>query len=191
MPSLQHIIKQNVEVGTKLENLVVVITGGTSGIGENTAYKFAKYSKSPTIYIIGRNKEKGAKVLINLKEINDDNAKYYFLSYDLSLISEADKVINYIKAKTAKVNVIILSSGFLEIGKRKASIEGIDKRLAVNYYSRWRIVDGLIDLVQKAAESKELSRVVSVLHPGIEGFVHPEDIGLRKSNNILDRHTLI
>ncbi len=187
MVSLDNIIKQNVALSANLENLVVVVSGGTGGIGESTAYKFAKYTKSPTIYIVGRNKEAGARVLENLKKINDDNAKYYFLSHDLSLITEADKVVESIKAVESKVNVLFLSSGLMDLSKKKTeTAEGIEKRLAINYYTRWRIVDGLADLLKVAGDAEETARVVSVLHAGGEFFARPDDYGLKDSKLIIN-----
>ncbi len=182
MPSLSSIMEQNSKVGPQLKNLVAVFVGGTCGIGEHTAYTFAKYTKSPTIYIIGRNKEAGAKVLENLRQLNSDaDSKYYFYSHDLTLISEADKLNQTVLDQEDKINVLFLSAGYIAMDSRNESSEGIDKKMAVNYYSRWKIADELTPLVEKAADAGELSRVVSVLKAGEEGFIHPEDIGLKKS----------
>ncbi len=182
MPSLSSIIEQNAKAGPQLKNLVAVFVGATSGIGEHTAYKFARYTKSPTIYIVGRNKEAGAKVLENLRKLNNDaDSKYYFYSHDLTLIAEAEKLSQTVLKQEKKINVLFLSPGYLAMDSRNESTEGIDKKMAVNYYARWKIIDELVPLVEKAADSGELSRVISVLEAGNEGFTHPEDLGLKKS----------
>ncbi len=187
MPALSVIKEANTTIGPQLKNLVAVIVGATSGIGEHTAYTIAKYTKSPTIYIVGRNKESGTRVIENLKTLNsDEGSKYLFYSHDLTLISEAENFSKTVLENESKVNILFLSCGSLSL-TQSISIEGIDKKMAVNYFSRWKIVESLMPLLQKASELKETSRVVSVLgsRENSPAFVHPEDIGLKTRTNAL------
>ena len=55
--------------------------------------------------------------------------------------------------------------------------EGLDRKLATNYYSRLRFTQQLLPLLQSA--SPQLSRVVSVLAPGGEGAVDFNDLDLK------------
>lgn len=191
MASIDKIIEQNKGVKDDVEGPVAVFVGGTSGVGEYTAYNFAKYTNDPTIYIIGRNETAGQAVLKKLKEINPSgNAHYYFKKHDVTLIKECDELCKTLNANEKKMNLLFLSAGFLTTDGRTENTEGVDKKLAVNYYGRWRIVQQLMPLLSKASESGENTRIVSVLQPGNEGPVDEDDLDLKKNFTLLkaNRH---
>lgn len=179
--ALTQVLKRNIQSAKETANVkstVGVFVGATSGIGEHTAYAFAKYTKNPTVYIVGRNADAGARVLARLKELNSA-VDARFLKHDMSLIKEADVLSNTILAEQQKINLLFLSPGFLTTKGRQETVEGVDSKLSINYYGRWRVVENLIPLVEKAAESGENARVVSVLAPGNEGPVNMNDLGLK------------
>lgn len=167
-----------------LKNPVGVFVGGTSGIGENTAYEFAKHTPNPTIYIVGRNETNGARVLDKIKELNS-NAIAHFLKYDLKYIEQAERVANIIRNKEDKVNVLSLTQGLLINQPRTETSEGLDEKFALLYYGRWTIVDMLIPLLQKAADEGGPARVLSVLGAGNERLVDFDDLELKKNYTFL------
>lgn len=182
MANMDKIIEQNKGVREETEGPVGVFVGGTSGVGEYTAYNFAKYTHDPTIYIVGRSETAGQAVLDKLKEINpSDKAQYYFKKHDVTLIRDCDELCKALNASEKKVNLLFLSAGFLTTAGRTETVEGIDKKLAVNYYGRWRIVEQLMPLLKNASENGENTRVVSVLQPGNEGPVEEDDLDLKKN----------
>lgn len=187
--SLPQVIKRNLQTAKEAADLaaasaasasstVGIFVGATSGIGEHTAYAFAKYTPNPTIYIVGRNADAGARVVAKLKQINS-NTKARFMQHDMTLIKEADAMSKTVLENEKKVNVLFLSPGFLTINGRTESVEGVDTKLSINYYGRWRVVENLISLVETAAEAGENARVVSVLAPGNEGPVNMNDLALK------------
>lgn len=187
--SLTNILEHNIASKSSIRtpNPVAVFVGGTSGIGEYTAYAFAKYTKCPTIYIVGRNATAGERIVEKLKQINDDpQSKYYFYSHDLTLIKECDKLCSKIQQNESKINLLFLSAGFLTTQGRNETPEGIDSKLSINYYSRWRIADTLMPLVKRAADEGENARVVTVLSPGSEGAVKEDDLDLKKNFSLMN-----
>lgn len=188
--NLNAIIRRNLQTAKEtahLKSTVGVFVGGTSGIGENTAYAFAKYTANPTVYIVGRNAEAGERILGKLKELNE-NVDARFLKHDLTLIKEADALSNKILSEQDKINLLFLSPGFLNVNGRNESAEGIDTKLSINYYSRWRIVDNLKELLSSAASAGESARVVSVLEPGYEGPVNLDDLDLKHNFSLSNAH---
>ncbi|CAN6626914.1 hypothetical protein TRVA0_011S00650 [Trichomonascus vanleenenianus] len=170
-----------------IENPVGVFIGGTSGIGEHTAYKFAQYTKSPTVYIVGRNEIAGKSILDRLKEINKDpQSRFYFMKHDVTYVKECDQLCKDIAANEKKVNLLFLSTGFLNIGGRNENAEGIDLKMGVNYYGRWRIAEKLMPLLETARASGEQARVVTVLAAGTEAKVNENDLGLKDTYNMLN-----
>lgn len=192
--SLPYIRQKNAEYvkHAAAKDPVAVFVGATSGLGEYTAYAFAKYTRQPTIYIVGRNAEAGARVISKLKEINaSPEAKFTFLQGDLTLVSEADKLADIIKQRESRINLLFLSPGVTSIGGRIETKEGIDTKLAIHYYGRWRLIDNLMPLVLKGNQMEPAvnntscnARVVSVLGPGNEGPVKEDDLDLKNNYNL-------
>jgi hypothetical protein len=68
---------------------------------------------------------------------------------------------------------------------RDESAEGIDKRMAINYYSRMRIVLNLLPCLEQAVTEGELARVITVLAAGSEkDILNPDDLELKHNFNI-------
>lgn len=60
------------------------------------------------------------------------------------------------------------------------TVEGLDRKFSLNYYSRMRFVNNLLPQLTAASASKAgLSRVVSVLGPGHEGKLVENDLDLK------------
>lgn len=180
-------INKDVQLLGLPENPVVVIVGGTSGIGEYTAYKFAKYLKTPTIYIIGTNKQRGEKVLKNLQQLNNNaGAKFYFKTYDLRLVEEADQLATRLLESETRINVLMMSCARINFKGRVETSEGLDEKLALSYYSRWKIIDRVMPLLLAAAGLEQPARVVnlqtgsSVPHSNVENKLLNEDIEMKK-----------
>ena len=62
---------------------------------------------------------------------------------------------------------------------RTETPEGIDRKMAVNYYSRIRCILNLMPLLEAASNANELSRVITVLAAGSEGEVRMDDLDLK------------
>lgn len=59
----------------------VAVGGGTTGIGAALGERFAKAGAS--VFIIGRNQQRGNKVIEELKKAGNGAAKYEFIQADL------------------------------------------------------------------------------------------------------------
>lgn len=62
--------------------------------------------------------------------------------------------------------------------------EGIPKKLAVFYYARWKFIQDLVPLLQKAKESGQAASVMSVLSPFRSNKIDLDDLGLKKKYNL-------
>jgi NAD(P)-dependent dehydrogenase (short-subunit alcohol dehydrogenase family) len=104
---------------------IVVITGGTSGIGEETAKNFAEWTVRPRIYILGRSQQSADRIIGECKLINPD-AKLKFIQADLALLKNVDRVCTEISQLESRVNVLFLSAGELDIKNRKCRFNAAD-----------------------------------------------------------------
>src|SRR5436190_7511165 len=72
----------------KVRGKVAVVTGGTSGIGEATAYKLAE--AGARVVVVARDPEKAAPVMARIAELG---AAGRFVACDLSSLEECDKLV--------------------------------------------------------------------------------------------------
>lgn len=81
----------------------------------------------------------------------------------------------------------------MNISTRTETDEGIERRLSINYHSRWRVVNNLGGLLDSAAKRYESARVVSVLEPGYEGPINLDDPDLKHSFSLFNvrRHGIV
>lgn len=82
------------------------------------------------------------------------------------------------KGRNGKPIIPRFESADLLIALRAETAEGLDKKLAANYYARLRFTHQLLPALESA--SPQLSRVVSVLSPGEESSsIHLDDLDLK------------
>jgi NADP-dependent 3-hydroxy acid dehydrogenase YdfG len=110
MVSLSNVQLSNSLISSTLPRLVAVFVGATSGIGEITLKKFAKYSHQPRAYFVGRSQDAADRIVAECRAINP-HGEYIFIKADVSLIRVVDKVCEEIVAKEKALNILFLSAG--------------------------------------------------------------------------------
>ena len=93
-----------------MKSKVIIITGATSGIGKATAMGIAKMDYE--IMIVARNKIKAERVR---DEITNEtgNSNIEIIIGDLSSINDCDTIIDQIKSKYDKIDVLINNAAIL------------------------------------------------------------------------------
>lgn len=116
MVSLTAVRASNAHISSTLPSgLVAIFVGGTSGIGEYTLKEFARLTRQPRIYNIGRSKRASHHIEVECKKLNAD-AQYTFIPADVSLVRSVDAVCAQIQAREKAVNILFLSAGTLVTG---------------------------------------------------------------------------
>jgi NAD(P)-dependent dehydrogenase (short-subunit alcohol dehydrogenase family) len=166
--------------GTGLDDApVAIFVGGTSGIGRGIAEAFARHKLGRAhIFIVGRNREAAGKILSDLAAPDDDYNRQ-FIAADVSLMANIEKTTREIASRYRKVNLLVLTPGILSMKGRNETKEGMDQKIALHYYARWKFVHDLIPLLRHAKERGESAQVLSVLAAGKGGKIDPDDLGLK------------
>src|SRR5260221_12890583 len=86
----------------KVSGKVVVVTGGTSGIGEATAYKLAEGGAQ--VVLVARDPEKAAPVL---ERIAQAGGKARFVSCDLSELGDCDKLVATVIKEVGHIDYLV------------------------------------------------------------------------------------
>ncbi|KAF1975561.1 hypothetical protein BU23DRAFT_552498 [Bimuria novae-zelandiae CBS 107.79] len=170
MVSLADVRAHNATLKSLAPNLVAIFVGGTSGISHYTALEFARNTRSPHIYLVGRNQTAAANITAELKSINSSST-VEFIKKDVSLLRQVDEACKEIKGKEKKVNLLFMTVGYLTLKGRNETEEGLDHKFALNYYARARFMHNLAPLLDAAAKDDDskatLSRVFSVYDPAL------------------------
>ncbi|RMY95236.1 hypothetical protein D0864_05388 [Hortaea werneckii] len=177
MVSVEAIRKANAQ-GKSLDGLVCVFVGGTGGIGESTARELFIRATRPRAVIVGRSEQKATQLIEDLKEINPEG-EAYFLQKDVSLLRNVDELCDELKRREPKINCLFVTAGYMTLRGRNETVEGLDRKMCVNYYSRIRCMVNLMPCLKAASDQGEISRAISVLAAGSEGDVKIDDLDLR------------
>ncbi len=79
-----------------------------------------------------------------------------------------------------KLNYLVMSPGFMSSAGFNPTTEGIDRKLAVHVYARWKFADKLMPLLEEAAKNGEEARVVTILAAGQGKPIELDNLGLKK-----------
>ena len=137
----------------------IIITGGTDGIGKQTALNIALQKHH--VIIVGRNEDKCESVCSEIST-NTNNNNIEFIVSDLSLISEVKSLSDYIKKKYSKLDVLINNVGALFVNRQETR-EGFEKTFALNHLSPFTLTLELLDFL-KDQKSSRIVNVASAAH---------------------------
>lgn len=140
MPCPASIRTANVGIASSLPyQPVAIFVGGTSGIGAGMARAFARYRNGDAhIVLVGRNRAAAEEILASLPKPDGKEAKHEFVECDVSHMRNVRRTTAELTARLPKVNFLVMSPGIMTLQGRTESDEGIDRKLALHYYARWR-----------------------------------------------------
>ena len=124
-------------------NPIVVITGGTKGIGKALIERFL--AGGFDVITCARN-ENDLWSLQSAMKAQFPDSEVYFQKADLSLRSELNNFIDFIKKQGRPVAVLINNTGVFIPGQVHNESEGIlEKTIETNLYSAYHLTRGVID----------------------------------------------
>lgn len=106
----------------------ILITGATSGIGQNAAYEFAK--ESATLVLVGRNRK---KLEFMKSQLGD---KVHIFEYDLRDLEHIENIFSFAKSQNIKFDFMVHCAGIAKNSIIRANdIEDMDEVMKVNCFS--------------------------------------------------------
>jgi short chain dehydrogenase len=151
MVAIQAIRKSNARIAELPEGLVALFLGATSGIGQSTLIQFAKYAVQPRIYIVARRASATRELLEELHKENLEGT-YTVIEKDVSLICETSDVVEFVKTRETKLDLLFESVGFISFTGRQETTEGLEPSMTTRYYSRLRARAGPAAAPQRGRE---------------------------------------
>jgi NAD(P)-dependent dehydrogenase (short-subunit alcohol dehydrogenase family) len=144
-----------------IEEQTILITGATSGLGEELAKALA--GLGATLLLHGRDPERGLETVRKIKEMTG-NDKIQFYRADLSSLREVNELARQIIADASRLEVLINNAGVgfgKDASKRELSQDGYELRFAVNYLAPYLLTERLTSLL-KASTPARIVNVASV-----------------------------
>ena len=158
MPNLATAKSTNAAFTTPGYRPTALFVGGTSGIGEGTALAFARATKgtfyacfwrsrlltavalcvgNAHILICGRNKASAERIIATFPQT--PTSQYEFVECDATLMKNVVKATADIKSRVGgAINYLVLTQGIMTFNGFDATEEGIDRKLSLHFYSRWK-----------------------------------------------------
>jgi NAD(P)-dependent dehydrogenase (short-subunit alcohol dehydrogenase family) len=126
----------------KVRGKVVVVTGGTSGIGEATAYKLAEAGAQ--VVVVARDPEKATPVMERLKAMG---AQATFIPTDLSSLADCDKLVAAVLKQYGRCDYLVNNAG-RSIRRGIASswerFHDFERTMQLNYFGSLRLIMGFL-----------------------------------------------
>ncbi|KAJ7079302.1 NAD-P-binding protein [Mycena belliarum] len=161
---------------------VAIFVGGTSGIGQGMAEAFARHTKGNAhIVLVGRNRAAAEAILATFPKPTAPGVTHEFVACDVTLMKNVRRVAGELRARLPTVNFLVLTPGVMTTNGRNETEEGIDRKLAVHYYGRWRFIRDLLPALEAAHAAGQDAKVMSVLGAGYGGAIDLEDLGLKRT----------
>ncbi|KAF8996529.1 hypothetical protein BDQ17DRAFT_1429676 [Cyathus striatus] len=160
---------------------VAIFVGGTAGIAEAMARALARYTNGNAhIIIIGRTQAAAESIIASFPPPRNEG-KYEFIKCDIVLMKNVYDTCEKVLSRVSKINYLVISAGLSSFSGREETKEGLDKKMAIRYYSRWAFIDGLLPGLKAAKAREEQASVMSILAAGLAPKVVTEDYGFKKN----------
>jgi NAD(P)-dependent dehydrogenase (short-subunit alcohol dehydrogenase family) len=151
---------------TELEGKVGLVTGGTSGIGRETALLFAKAGAK--VVVAGRREPEGKETINLVREAGSDGL---FVKTDVSKGSEVETLIKKIVEKFGRLDVAFNNAGIEGVlaPLNRQSEEDFDRTIDVNLKGVWLCLKYEIQQILKQGGGGAIVNMSSIL--GLVGSV--------------------
>lgn len=136
---------------------LVVITGATSGIGYQTARKFASHGAN--LLCVNRNLQKSEALCREIKSVFGVNCDYKIA--DLSNLKDIRRVADELLKLNKPINILIHNAG-IYLTKREFTSDGLEKVFVIQYLSSFILNFVLMDKLKL----QEKTRIILVNSEG-------------------------
>lgn len=133
-----------------MKGKVVVLTGGTSGIGQVAAEAIA--GMGARIVLVARDRSRGEVALKRLRGQSQGVAHAVYYA-DLSRLGEMKRVAGEIAAAEPRIDILINNAGAM-FGRREVTEDGLELTFATNHVSYFVLTDILRERLVAAAPAR-------------------------------------
>lgn len=133
-----------------MEGKICMVTGATDGIGQVTARALA--GKGATVIVVGRNPDKGAAVIEEIRQQTGNRAVEFMLA-DLSAQADIRQLADQFKQDYQRLDVLVNNAGGFFMGRQETE-DGIELTLALNHLNYFLLTNLLLDTLKASAPAR-------------------------------------
>jgi retinol dehydrogenase-14 len=137
----------------------IVITGGTSGVGLETARLLV--TAGGDVLVVGSDQAKGAKAEQTLNRAAFGKGRATFVRADLGSLQDVRALAATITERIDHLDVLINNAGIVATD-RSETVDGFERTFAVNYLAPFALTNALLPLLRGSAPSRVLSLTAAV-----------------------------
>jgi NAD(P)-dependent dehydrogenase (short-subunit alcohol dehydrogenase family) len=150
----------------QLQNKNIIVTGGSTGIGLESARGLADMGAS--VWIVGRNESKLKMAVEDIKQSTGNDKVDYFMA-DLSSIVSIKDVSRLIQSKLDHLDVLLNNAGAIFM-TRKVSGDGFEMSFALNHINYFLLTTLLLDLIKSTPKARIVNVSSSAHYTGHINF---------------------
>ncbi|KAI0195399.1 dehydrogenase with different specificitie [Xylaria flabelliformis] len=136
---------------------VFVITGGTNGLGAQSAIVLAKHNAA-RIYITGRNSDAAEAVVQKIKRTGSKTV-VTFLHADLTDLESVRAAADKVLSETQRVDVLMANAGVMCLGMGLTK-QGYEQQFGINHMGNALFIRKLMPALQRTAAQAHDARVI-------------------------------
>ena len=129
---------------------VVLITGGTSGIGKAAATALA--AMGAEVVLTGRSRERGEAAIEEIRRTSGNEGVSLALA-DLTVQAEVRRLAEEFGRSHDRLDVLINNAGAV-FSKREETADGLERTLALNHLAPFLLTNLLLEVLKESAPSR-------------------------------------
>jgi NAD(P)-dependent dehydrogenase (short-subunit alcohol dehydrogenase family) len=143
----------------RMEGRVVIVTGGTQGVGEAVALRAAQEGAAGVV-VCGRQQEKGRRVV---EQINELGSQGLFVAADLSLEADCRNIVQQCDAQFGRVDGLVNAAADTNRGTlENTTVEFWDYQFAVNARAPFLLMQESVRIMKRENIAGSIVNILSV-----------------------------
>jgi NAD(P)-dependent dehydrogenase (short-subunit alcohol dehydrogenase family) len=143
-----------------MQGKTVVVSGGNSGIGFETAAALA--SMGACVLITARNADKGRAAVASITQRLQGEGQVQLVVFDLADLASVRRGAAEILEQTPRLDVLVNNAGLL-LTERAETVDGYEATFAINHLGPFLLTNLLLDRMTESAPSR-IVNVASTAH---------------------------
>lgn len=149
-----------------LRGKTILVTGGTDGIGKQTALELAQ--SGANVWIVGRNRVKCKAVSLEIGARLSDSRTIQPLVADLSSIEGVKSLAAEVRNRLGRLDVLLNNAGGMFM-QRELTVDGLERTFALNHLAYFTLTHELMPLLRASAPARIIC-VASDAHRAAQGI---------------------
>lgn len=131
--------------------MVALVTGSTSGLGEEVARRLA--ARGAHVIVHGRDAERGRALVEEIARQGGGSARFY--RADFARLAEVRRLAEAIRRDYPRLDLLVNNAGIaLFSDDRRVSADGYELHFQVNYLAHFLLTDLLLPLLEQSAPAR-------------------------------------